>query len=127
VVWHDNKILGKPQDAGQAVAMLRQLRGNEHFVYTGLCVRHGEQVLSGYTVTCVAFGDASDEFIERYVATGEPMDKAGAYGAQGKGALLIERIEGDYWNVVGLPLRLLAQYLGEFGVEVDAFWAAGVS
>jgi septum formation protein len=119
-----NRILGKPRDENEARAMLRQLRGQTHRVFTGVCVRRGAEIQVAHQITRVTFGDFSDEFIEAYVKTGEPMDKAGSYAAQGKGALLIERIEGDYFNVVGLPLEHLGRMLREFGVRVEAFWAA---
>jgi septum formation protein len=118
-----NEILGKPGDVAQAQNMLRQLRGQTHSVYTGICVRHGQKSVVSHVVTRVTFGDFSDEFITRYVATGEPMDKAGAYAAQGKGTLLIAKIEGDYFNVVGLPLFETARVLREFGVAVEEFWS----
>ena len=120
----ENQILGKPRDQGEARAMLKQLRGQTHHVFTGVCVRRGDVTRVAHQITAVTFRDFSDEFIAAYVETGEPMDKAGAYAAQGKGALLIERIEGDYFNVVGLPLGLLAMLLREFEVEVESFWAA---
>jgi septum formation protein len=123
VVVIDDDILGKPADPAQARAMLARSRGRSHRVYTGVCVRQGETSRVTHEVTKVTFGNFSDEFIARYVATGEPMDKAGAYAAQGKGALLIEKIEGDYFNVVGLPLFALAQLLRSFGVEIEEFWA----
>lgn len=123
VVVIDDDILGKPGDEAEARAMLSRTRGRTHRVYTGICVCRGEQYRTAHVVTKVTFGNFSDDFIASYVATGEPMDKAGAYAAQGKGALLIEKLEGDYFNVVGLPLFALAQLLREFGVEVEEFWA----
>ena len=123
VVALDDEILGKPVDEAQARAMLRRLRGRAHRVFTGVCVARGARVQSAHEITTVTFGDFSDEFIAAYVATGEPLDKAGAYGAQGRGALLVARIEGDYWNVVGLPLFRLSQMLRDFGVEIEDFWA----
>ncbi len=122
VVVLENEILGKPRDHSEARAMLSRLRGQTHRVYTGICVREGQKIASAHEITRVTFGDFSDEFIARYVATGEPMDKAGAYGAQGRGALLIEKIEGDYFNVVGLPLFRLARMLREFGIPLEEFW-----
>ena len=122
VVVLGGAILGKPTDEADARAMLGQMRGQTHRVYTGVCLRRGERVQSAHEVTRVTFGEFSDEFIAAYVATGEPMDKAGSYGVQGRGALLVRRIEGDYWNVVGLPLFRLSQMLGEWGVEIAEFW-----
>lgn len=121
-VWHDGQILNKPASPEEAEAMLRRLRGQTHQVFTGLHVYDPKMSRTGHEVTTVTFGDYSDDFIEAYVATGEPMDKAGAYAAQGRGALVVRRIEGDYWNVVGLPLSLLARMLADFGMEVHRYW-----
>jgi septum formation protein len=121
-VWHDGAILNKPRDEAEAGAMLRRLRGQTHQVFTGVCVRSGDELRVGHETTSVTFSYFSDEFVERYVATGEPMDKAGAYAAQGRGALVVARINGDYWNVVGLPLNRLSGLLREFGIQVEAFW-----
>ncbi len=122
VVVIDNEILGKPADSSHAAAMLRRLRGKTHRVYSGVCLQQGARIESAHEMTRVTFGDFSDEFIAAYVKTGEPLDKAGSYGAQGKGALLVTKIEGDYWNVVGLPLFRLAAMLREFGVPIEASW-----
>jgi len=118
-----NRILGKPRDQSEARAMLAQLRARTHRVLTGVCVRRGADFRVAHQTTRVTFGDFSDDFLAAYLQTGEPLDKAGAYAAQGKGALLIGRIEGDYFNVVGLPLELLGRMLREFEVDVEAFWA----
>jgi septum formation protein len=123
VVVLEGEILGKPRDVAEAQTMLRHARGKTHHVYTGVCVSQGEIYRLTHEITKVTFGQFSDEFIEKYVATGEPMDKAGAYAAQGRGALLTEKIEGDYFNVVGLPLFALSRLLREFGVEIEEFWA----
>ena len=123
VVVLDNEILNKPDDADHAVSMLRQLRGQTHRVLTGVCLRDGDTFYSEHEETRVTFGDVSDDWIERYVATGEPLDKAGAYGAQGRGALLVSRIEGDYFNVVGLPLFRLAHMLAARGVHIEQEWS----
>lgn len=122
VVVIDCEILGKPTDSSHAAAMLSRLRGRTHRVYSGICVRRGQTVQSAHQVTNVTFGQFSDEFIAAYVRTGEPLDKAGSYGAQGKGALLVTKIEGDYWNVVGLPLVRLSKMLCEFGVHIEDRW-----
>jgi septum formation protein len=116
------QIMNKPRDEEDALAMLRQLQGQTHEVFTGVCLRRGDEFSSEHERTRVTFGAFEDEFLRAYIATGEPLDKAGAYGAQGRGALLIERIEGDYWNVVGLPVFRLAKMLGERGVSVEQFW-----
>lgn len=118
-----DQILNKPQDEAEALSMLRALQGRTHRVFTGVCLRRGEEFSSEHEVTRVTFGSFDDEFLRAYVSTGESLDKAGAYGAQGRGALLIERIEGDYWNVVGLPVFRLARMLGERGVAVAQFWS----
>ena len=127
VVWHDGGILNKPRDADEAVRMLRRLRNQSHHVFTGVALRvrqpdQDDEYCLAHEVTQVTFGDASDAWIERYVATGEPMDKAGAYAAQGRGAVLIERIEGDFWNVVGLPLAKLSRMLGGIGAPLENWW-----
>lgn len=121
VVVLDDLILGKPSGPEEAARMLRTLSGLRHQVITGVAVVDATDGRTGSDaeVTEVKFAHLDDELISRYVATGEPLDKAGAYGIQGFGALLIECIDGCYFNVVGLPLRCLAQLLGEFGY--DAF------
>ena len=98
--------------------MLRALSGNTHEVYTGVSVRRGGKELLRYEKSAVHFRELTEEEIGRYVDTGEPMDKAGAYGAQGKAALFVRGIEGDFFNVMGLPLCLLGSMLKEQGVEV---------
>ncbi|MEN6581275.1 MAG: Maf family protein [Armatimonadota bacterium] len=118
VVVADETILGKPTDAGDAGCMLRLLSGRTHQVYTGFTVVYGGIERTGHECTDVTFRELSDEIISRYIASGEPMDKAGAYAIQGKGAVLITSINGDYFNVVGLPIYKLSSILEEFGVEV---------
>ncbi len=107
IVVVDGAILGKPSNADEAVRMLRLLSGRTHEVITGVCVTgpRGEDVASETTVVSVS--EISDEEIGAYVATGEPMDKAGAYAIQGRASRWIPRIEGDYSNVVGLPVALV--------------------
>lgn len=119
VVYIDGEMLGKPADAGDAVRMLTKLQGREHRVYTGVCLADvaGTRQLTGYRETRVRMKPLSAERIRRYVATGECFDKAGAYAVQGRGALLVESILGDYSNVVGLPLSLIDDMLAEFGIE----------
>lgn len=124
-VWHAGRILNKPRDAAHARAMLQTLRGDTHQVLTGVCLRAGESFYVDHEVTTVRFGAASDRWIERYVATGDSLDKAGAYAAQGRGGLLIERIEGDFSNVVGLPLALLSRMLSAIGAPVEDWWPPG--
>ncbi|WEG12301.1 Maf family protein [Pullulanibacillus sp. KACC 23026] len=120
VVVLEGEILGKPSDAEQAKQMLSSLQGRSHHVLTGFTLIHlqsGETVTS-HEQTTVWMKPLQPEQIARYSATGEPMDKAGSYGIQDLGATFIERIEGDYFNVVGLPLSQLADTLGQFGVIV---------
>lgn len=123
VVVVDDTILQKPENDADARRMLRLLSGRSHFVYTGLCVvrRTGGQtikILRDHVRTEVRFGELSDEIISQYVATGEPMDKAGAYGIQERGAVLVEGIVGDYPNVVGLPVYRLSRMLLEVGIPL---------
>jgi septum formation protein len=107
----DNHILGKPEDAPDAARMLRMLSGRSHHVITGVAVVTAEAVEVAAEVTAVRFLTLSDEEIAAYVATGEPMDKAGAYGIQGLAARWIPRVDGCYFNVVGLPLALVSTLL----------------
>lgn len=111
VVATDGKILGKPENDCDAARMLRMLSGKEHEVYTGVTVITGRRRFTFAEKTAVEFYPLSDEEIAAYVASGEPMDKAGAYGIQGKGALLVKRIVGDYYNVMGLPVARLKREL----------------
>ena len=118
VVALDGAILGKPHDAADAHRMLRALSGRTHSVYTGVTVMRGRQSLSHAERTEVRFRPLSDDEIDRYIATGEPMDKAGAYGAQGWASLFVERLEGDFFNVMGLPLCALGKLLKQLGVNL---------
>ncbi len=118
VVALDGRVLGKPRDQGEAFAMLSALSGREHRVYTGVTVLGGGQAATEHEETAVAFRALSPEEIRDYIATGEPMDKAGAYGIQGVGALLVQGIRGDYCNVVGLPVFRLGRMLSGFGVKL---------
>ena len=117
VVVLDGAILGKPRDGAEAEAMLTALSGRTHQVYTGVTLLQDGRRLTEHEVTAVTFRPLSPEEIAAYVSTGEPMDKAGAYGIQGLGALLVERLEGDYFNVMGLPLCRLGEMLAQFGVR----------
>ena len=117
VVAMDGVVLGKPADEEDAFRMLSALSGVRHHVFTGVTVRKGDQVLTRHEVTSVDFRALEPEEVEQYIATGECMDKAGAYGIQGYGCLLVEGIVGDYYNVMGLPVALLAQMLRQFGVN----------
>lgn len=116
VVVAEGVILGKPQDAEDAIAMLKQLSGKTHKVLTGIAVSYAGEMLAEVCETKVVFRDLTDEEIKNYVATGEPLDKAGAYGIQGKGAVLVEKIDGCYNNVVGLPLTRMQLILAKLGV-----------
>lgn len=111
VVAIDNTILGKPTDKNDAHRMLAMLSGKWHSVLTGVTIIKGDKNITFHQETKVKFLDLTDSEIDSYIATGEPMDKAGAYGIQGYGSLLVDRIDGDYFNVVGLPVSRLNQEL----------------
>ena len=111
------KVLGKPHSREQAADMLRLLSGREHQVMTGCTVARGDTIRTFTEVTELHFRPLEEREIARYVATGEPMDKAGAYGIQGKGALLVERLDGDFFNVMGLPVLRLSRMLERFGLR----------
>ena len=123
VVTYDGKILGKPVDEADAKRMLTMLSGNTHSVFTGVTLvlidksgRAGELVF--FEKTDVKMHAMSELEIDRYIATGEPMDKAGSYGIQGKCAIYIEKIDGDYNNVVGLPISRIYQELKKIGIDL---------
>ena len=118
VVALDGAVLGKPRSEEDAFAMLTSLSGREHHVYTGVTVLQGDRAVTGHEETAVTFRELPRSEIRSYIATGEPMDKAGAYGIQGVGALLVSGIRGDYCNVVGLPVFRLGRMLAEFGVDL---------
>lgn len=119
VVALDGVILGKPRDRSEAKAMLTALQGREHAVFTGVSVVHADgRVRTAHRRTAVRMKPLDERQIDRYIATGEPDDKAGAYAIQGLGALFVESIDGCYFNVVGLPLSLLAELLGQFEIDV---------
>ena len=118
VVWLDHTIFGKPHDHDDAVRMLTALSGRTHTVYTGVTIVRGGEMLTQVEASQVRFRPLDPEEIEAYIATGEPMDKAGAYGAQGYAALFVEGIDGDFFNVMGLPLCRLGQMLKMQGVEL---------
>lgn len=117
VVAADGRVLGKPHSREEAVEMLRFLSGRTHTVYTGVTVRQGDRAITQHEATDVLFRPLDEAEILAYVDTGEPMDKAGSYGIQGRGCVLVEGIHGDYYNVMGLPVCRLALMLREFGVE----------
>jgi len=111
VVAVEGRLLGKPSDAEEAAAMLSLLSGRGHEVLTGVCLYNGEQVRNAAERTRVEFLPLSEEEIAAYVASGEPLDKAGAYGIQGRASKFVRRIEGCYFNVVGLPVSRLYRWL----------------
>lgn len=113
-VFLDGEMLGKPGSPEEAADMLRRLSGREHQVYTGVCLASAEKTESFTSVTRVEFYELSEEEIRTYVACGEPMDKAGAYGIQGRGCRLVKRIEGDYFTVMGLPIAEVVRRLERF-------------
>lgn len=120
VVALGRELFGKPADAAEAVSMLRRLAGQTHTVYTGVCLVQaatGKRAVAA-EATRVTMRTLTDKEIRAYVASGEPLDKAGAYGIQGLGAVLVERIEGCYFNVVGLPLPRLCRMLEDFSISV---------
>lgn len=118
IVVVDGELLGKPVDRADAAAMLQRLAAREHLVMTGVALVQNGRELVEHEETVVRFGPLTPDQIQRYIDTGEPMDKAGAYGIQGRAAALIESIAGDYFNVVGLPLHRTATMLSRFGVTV---------
>ncbi|MCR5785198.1 MAG: Maf family protein [Eubacterium sp.] len=113
IVAIDNEVLGKPKDEDDAFKMLKKLSGREHEVYTGVALFcEGKNINKSFAVlTKVKFYELTDEEIRQYISTGEPLDKAGSYGIQGKGGLFVEKIDGDYNNVVGLPISRLTREL----------------
>ena len=117
VVVINRKVLGKPRDQAEAVHMLSQLSGREHTVITAVAVARGRKLRSAVEEVRVRFRRLRDEEISAYVATGEPMDKAGAYGIQGYGATIVESIAGDYFAVMGLPLVRLVSLLRDLGIQ----------
>lgn len=116
VVVLEEHLLEKPADAEDAFRMLRLLSGREHSVITGICLLHGAGILSDHEETKVRFVDLTDCEIDQYVKSGEPVDKAGAYAIQGLASKFIDRIEGDYSNVVGLPVALVYRHLKLIGM-----------
>lgn len=117
VVVINRKVLGKPGDQAEAIHMLSQLSGREHTVITAVAVARGKKLRSAIEEVRVKFRRLREDEIQAYVATGEPMDKAGAYGIQGYGATIVERIEGDYFAVMGLPLVRLTALMHDLGVR----------
>jgi septum formation protein len=122
VVSIDGRLLGKPRDTGEAVAMLLALSGREHHVLTGFCVtcREEDVLVTQAVDSAVRFSAFGPEVARAYAETGEPLDKAGAYGIQGKGAFLVERVSGSYSNIVGMPLHEVLAVLLDFRVVAPA-------
>ena len=118
IVVCDGEILGKPRDAADASRMLHKLSGRDHQVMTGMTLLKGDQCRVCTEITDIHFRDLTDREIEAYIRTGEPMDKAGSYGIQGGAALFAERLVGDYYNVMGLPVCRLGQLLREIAPEI---------
>ncbi len=121
IVVKEDKLLGKPKDEKEALEMLNSLNGQWHEVVTGVCLcrTNDMKTISAFEVTRVKIANKSQEFLKSYISTREPFDKAGAYGIQGFGSLLVEKLEGDYFNVMGLPIYRLSQMLGQLGYNID--------
>jgi len=126
IVVVDGDVLGKPADEGESLMMLRRLQGRAHDVLTGMCVVGKGRSLTGMERTRVSFRALDEEGIRAYAASGEGADKAGAYAIQGKGSLLVTSIEGDYFNVVGLPLCRLGLMMEEMGQKLPLQWGASI-
>ena len=124
IVVVDGDVLGKPADKGESIYMLKRLQGRAHDVLTGVCVMWKGKTISGLERTRVVFRALDDEAVRAYAATGEGDDKAGAYAIQDKGSLLVASIEGDYFNVVGLPLCRLSLIMEELGLNLPRQWGA---
>ncbi len=119
VVELDGKILGKPKDHNDAVCMLKNLSGKTHNVITCVTVLYGNKHITNAVTTAVTFRDVTDSEISAYIKTGESMDKAGAYGIQGRASKFVSKINGDYFNVVGLPLCKLSTMLKELDINLE--------
>lgn len=118
VVCVGDTVLGKPHGEAEAAEMLRRLSGRSHYVFTGVTVICDARIETAICRTEVFFKDLTEEQILAYIRSGEPYDKAGSYAIQGKGALLVDHIDGDYANVVGLPISMLYEMLKEFGIHI---------
>ena len=119
LVYLDGLPLGKPENTEDAVSMLKALSGEKHTVFTGIALVRGDVQITAAEPTDVYFRELTDIEISDYVNTGEPMDKAGAYAAQGRGAVFIRRIEGEFFNVMGMPLCKLSEMLSDFGCTLQ--------
>ena len=118
IVYLEGDILGKPHTPDVAKAYLRRMQGKQHVVFTGVAVLKNGKVDVRHCETTVTFAPMTEREIDAYVATGEPLDKAGAYGVQGPGGIFVERVEGNYFNVIGLPLPMLYSMLIDAGEVV---------
>jgi septum formation protein len=119
IVVIDSRVLGKPRDIEDAARMLRELSGRTHVVHTGVAVSRGGRMVSDVASVAVTFRALTHADITAYVATGEPMDKAGAYGVQGYGSTIVDHIDGDYFAVMGLALNTLVRLLERVGIRYD--------
>lgn len=119
IVVVDGDVLGKPRDRAHATEMLRRLSGRSHIVMTGVAVRWNGRIVSGVEEVGVTFRELTDEDIARYIDTGEPMDKAGSYGIQGYGATIVDRVDGDYFAVMGLAVNRMVRLCRELGLRYD--------
>jgi septum formation protein len=117
IVVLDGDVLGKPRDEAHAAEMLSRLSGRSHVVMTAVAVRRGGEERSAVEIVGVTFHPLSVQEVHAYIATGEPMDKAGAYGIQGFGATIVERVDGDYFAVMGLPLQRLVRLMADLGLR----------
>ncbi|MBU5335255.1 Maf family protein [Intestinibacter bartlettii] len=123
IVALDNEVLGKPKDKQEAYQMIKKLSNKTHKVITGISLINLKEnkVIKDYVVSCVTFKDLSDDSIKDYINTNESLDKAGAYGIQGYGALLVKTIQGDYFNIVGLPISRLSDLLKDH-FDINLFY-----
>ncbi|HDX9668886.1 TPA: septum formation inhibitor Maf [Bacillus cereus] len=118
IVTYDSRVLGKPSNEDEAKEMLRLLSGKTHEVYTGVAIIAKDKTVTFYERTEVTFWELTEEEIDVYVASKEPLDKAGSYGIQGKGSIFVQHIQGDYYSVVGLPISRLVRELKQFNIDV---------
>lgn len=118
IVTYESRILGKPANEAEAKEMLQLLSGRTHEVYTGVALVSKEKTITFYERTEVTFWELAEEEIDAYIRTKEPFDKAGSYGIQGKGAIFVHHVNGDYYNVVGLPIARLVRELKQFEIGV---------
>ncbi|PHE55696.1 Maf family protein [Bacillus pseudomycoides] len=114
IVTYESRILGKPKDEAEAKEILQLLSGKTHEVYTGIALISKEKTVTFYERTEVTFWELTEEEVDAYIATKEPLDKAGSYGIQGKGSIFVQHIQGDYYSVVGLPIARLVRELKQF-------------